>query len=113
MNVVIYTKDFEPITVIDLPLSLLDDMERKGGIKLAIPALNDNGSIVTCTLLLRNLRWMDGTTKPIIITLDEEIALALKPNWLPGQRAAVNYYEECIQALIKRLRAAWRKNEKD
>jgi len=106
MNVVIYTKDFEPITVIDLPLSLLDDMERKGGVKLAIPALNNNGSIVTCTLLLRNLRWMDGTTKPILITLDEEVALMLKPNWLPGQRASVNLYEECIQGLVKRLRAA-------
>jgi len=113
MNVVIYTKDFEPINVIDLPLSLLDDMERKGGVKLAIPALNNDGSIVTCTLLLKNLRWMDGTTKPILITLDEEVALVLKPNWLPGQRATVNSYEECIQTLIKRLRAAWRKNEED
>ena len=106
MNVVIYTKDFEPITVRDLPLSLLDDMERKGGVKLAIPSLNDNGSMTTCTLLLKNLRWMDGTTKPIIITLDEEIALVLRPNWLPGQRSSVNLHEECIQELIKRLRAA-------
>jgi hypothetical protein len=113
MNVVIYTKDFEPINVIDLPLSLLDDMERKGGVKLAIPSLNNNGSMTTCTLLLKNLRWMDGTTKPILITLDEEVALVLKPNWLPGQRATVNSYEECIQTLIKRLRAAWRKNEED
>jgi hypothetical protein len=104
MNVVIYTKDFEPITVIDLPLWLLDDMERKGGAKLALPGLNDNTSITICTLLLKKIKWLDDTEKAVIITLDEEIALMLKPEWLPGQRATTNLYKHGIKILTKRLR---------
>jgi hypothetical protein len=113
MNVVIYTKHFEPITVIDLPLWLLDDMERKGGVKLALPPREGSDSMCTCTLLLKNIRWLDGTVKPILITLDEEVTLMLKPDWLPGQRATINLYLEYIRGLSKRLKAVMRKNEKD
>jgi hypothetical protein len=113
MNVVLYTKHFEPITAIDLPLWLLDDMERKGGAKLALPARGDEDSVTTCTLLLKNVRWLDGTIKPIIIALDEEVALMLKPDWLPGQRATTNLYQECIRGLSKRLKAAMRKDWED
>jgi len=113
MNVVIYTKHFEPITVIDLPLWLLDDMERKGGAKLAIPPREGNESMTICTLLLKNLRWLDGTVKPIVIALDEEVALMLKPDWLPGQRATTNLYLEYIRGLSKRLKAAMRKDWED
>ena len=108
MNVVLYTKDFEPITVLDLPLWLIEEMEKRGGVKLAVQepltleTLNADPSIMhqpkVCTL-----KWMDGTQKSIVITPDEELALILKPDWLPGQRAVHNQYVKRVKWLTDRL----------
>ena len=37
MNIVLYTQDFEPITVIDLPMWLLDKIDSEGYVKVAVP----------------------------------------------------------------------------
>jgi len=37
MNIVLYTQDFEPITVIDLPMWLLDKVDSEGYVKVAVP----------------------------------------------------------------------------
>jgi len=37
MNIVLYTQDFEPITVIDLPLWLLEKVDSDGYVKVAVP----------------------------------------------------------------------------
>jgi hypothetical protein len=113
MNVVIYTKDFEPIISIDLPMWLLNDMERKGGAKLAIPSPDNNTSLTICTLLLKNIKWIDNSDKQVIITLDEEIALMLKPNWLPGQRATINLYQQYIQKLTNKLKDILKRDQGD
>ena len=44
MNVIIYTRDFEPITAIDLPVDLLKRAEQDGriGLALKIPPESDN-----------------------------------------------------------------------
>jgi len=36
MNVILYTQDFEPITVVDLPHWLLEAVEREGAVKVAV-----------------------------------------------------------------------------
>ena len=36
MNVVLYTNDFEPITILDLPLWLLDRLEEQGAVRVAV-----------------------------------------------------------------------------
>jgi hypothetical protein len=121
MNVVIYTADFEPITVLDLPPWLLDQMEKVGGVRIAVQdpvkdVLRLSGERITMPelktvhVLCEKLRWRDGTLKPILVTPDEELALMLRPEWLPGQRAAINNYKGTISYLTSELVKAMRKN---
>lgn len=122
MNVVLYTNDFEPITVLDLPVWLLEQMEKVGYVRVAVqePLTNvlakapeDLGQVLqpkVVTIRCEKLRWRDGTLKPILITPDEELALMLKPEWLPGQRAAVNSYKSTIKFLTEQLVKVMRKN---
>lgn len=118
MNVVIYTEDFEPITVIDLPVWLLEQMERQGAVRVAVmrppqvAAAEPTGDFEMppiVTIYCEKLRWKDGTTKPILITYDEELAMSLRPEWLPGQRGAVNSYKQVIRGLTDQLVKAMRK----
>ena len=122
MNVVLYTNDFEPITVLDLPVWLLEQMEKVGYVRVAVqePLTNvlakapeDLGEFLqpkVVTIRCEKLRWRDGTLKPILITPDEELALMLKPEWLPGQRAAVNSYKNTVKFLTDQLVKVMRKN---
>lgn len=118
MNVVIYTKDFEPITVLDLPLWLLEQMEKQGAIRIAVlkppelVAVTEPVNIdlpQTVTIYCEKLRWKDGTTKPILITHDEELALILRPEWLPGQRQVILGYQKTLRSLTDSLIKAMRK----
>jgi hypothetical protein len=101
MNVIIYTTEFEPITVVDLPRSVLDKLEQQGGIKLALG--HDAETSPVCVLVLLKVRWLNGEEKPILVTKDEETALLLKPDWLPGQRGIYNLLYNHIKKLTKRL----------
>jgi hypothetical protein len=119
MNVVVYTEDFEPITVLDLPLWLLEQMEKQGAVRVAVmqppklmPATDsmaDYEPPQTVTIYCEKLRWKDGSTKPILITYDEELAMSLRPDWLPGQRGAINSYKQVIRSLTDNLVKAMRK----
>ena len=95
MNIILYTHDFEPITVVDLPHWLLEAVERDGAVKVAVkrPITPDFiervavGSVEgpeTVTIQAKRLRWHDGSVKPIYVTNDEVLALTLKPEWLVG-----------------------------
>lgn len=118
MVVVLYTEDFEPITVLDLPLWLLEQMEKHGAIRIAVqepvslvpqsesPGFNQPKIV---TVYCEKLRWKDGSTKPILITYDEELALTLRPEWLPGQRQRVQSYQKAIRGLTDQLIKAMRK----
>lgn len=121
MNVVIYTEDFEPITVIDLPLWLLEQLEKQGAVKVAvlkpvniepvdnkIPVGSVEGYNVV-TIYCEKLRWKDGTVKPVLVTYDEELALSLRPEWLPGQRQRIQSYQQAIRTLTEGLVRAMRK----
>lgn len=117
MNVVLYTQEFEPITVLDLPLWLLDQLEREGAARVAVmmPAMVAEEQIdyqgpPTVTIYCERLRWRDGTVKPILITPDETLAMLLRPEWLPGQRKAVNDYKKAIKTLTEGLIKAMRKS---
>ena len=41
--------------------------------------------------------------KTILVTPHEELALVLRPEWLPGQRQAVNHYKKRIHFLTEQL----------
>jgi hypothetical protein len=124
MNIILYTHDFEPITVVDLPHWLLEAVERDGAVKVAVkrPITPDFiervavGSVEgpeTVTIQARRLRWPDGTVKPIYVTNDEVLALTLKPEWLPGQRMQVQNFQEAISWLSGHLKRLMRKYNLD
>lgn len=108
MNVIIYTKDFEPITAIDLPLDILEAAERDGAIGLAIRAPIKSDETLTLPHIIKvdcyKIVWFDGTLKPILVTHEEEDALKLKPEWLVGQRAVVHAYERTLKILTEKLK---------
>lgn len=120
MNVVLYTRDFEPITVLDLPLWLVEQMERQGKVRVAVQEPQQwmtqaeaPNTVQPKTVILEclRIRWLDGTQKTIIVTQDDELALALKPDWLPGQRASINNYRQAIDNLVKMLKRAMNRDE--
>jgi len=124
MRVVLYTKDLEPITILEIPQWLLDQLEKVGKIKLGVappklpPAV---GKVVgeriassdTIDIYCERLKWHDGTVKPILITDNDELALALKPEWLPGQQQAINWYEGIIRQLVQELELHFKKKNLD
>ena len=120
MNVVLYTQDFEPITVLDLPTWLLEQLERQGAVRVAVLRPVQFGSDASVavgsvegpqvvTIYCERLSWKDGTVKPILVTDDEELALSLKPEWLPGQLQRVQSYQQAIRVLTDNLVKAMRK----
>jgi hypothetical protein len=122
MNVILYTEDFEPIIPIDLPLWLLDRLEKEGSVRVAVskPAnfLEEkipvgNVELDTPTVRIRciKLRWQDESLKTILVTPDEELALSLDPEWLPGQRAPIQLYLETMRKIHDELIKQIRKNQ--
>ena len=108
MNVIIYTRDFEPITCIELPLDLLEAGERDGVIGLALKVPPGSDGTLTLPKIIRvechKLKWFDGSLRSVLITDDEEDALRLKPEWLVGQRAVVKAYSRTLKILTDKLR---------
>jgi hypothetical protein len=116
MNIVLYTPDLEPITVIDLPLSLLKEAENSNGVKLHIKrpfsiefiekiANNKFEDTEYITIKAKKIiSFPEDTSNIVYITNDEELALTLMPEWLPGQRLRIQNYQGTIRWLISQLR---------
>lgn len=122
MRVVLYTRDMEPITIIEMPLWLLDQLEKVGMVKVAVrdpvmqlPFVEETNSsgVQALDIYCEKLRWRDGTLKPILVVGDDELALAIKPDWLPGQVQAVQWYENIIRQLMSELEKKFKKKDLD
>ena len=124
MNVVLYTIDFEPITVVDLPMWMLDHIDKYGGCMVSVKRPINNNFIEQVavgtvegpeciTIRQVRLKWHDGSIKIILVTEDEELALSLKPEWLPGQRLQLQNYQEAVNFLSKALKKQLKKNNLD
>jgi hypothetical protein len=122
MIVILYTEDFEPIIPIDLPLWLLDRLEQEGAVRVAvnrpkgftdvrIPVGNLDCETPTVRIRYEKLRWHDGTLKTLLVTPDEELALTLNPEWLPGQRAPIQLYLNTVRKMHEELIKQIRKNQ--
>lgn len=100
MNVVIYSEDLEPITVLDLPMEVLDRAASTGQVQLRVKARNTRyGEDQTCTLKYTELLARDGQFVSVLTTDDEVAAMLAKPGWLPGQRGQLNFYLNKIRKL--------------
>jgi hypothetical protein len=109
MNVVLYTDDLEPITVVDLPRWLLDRAEQRGFIKISIPQLTKTEPdmlVVRCKRII----WFDGSTKVFLTTDNEILALTLNPTWLPGQTKAVQGSNRLLRQLHNKVLELMRRN---
>ena len=123
MNVILYTEDFEPIIPIDLPLWLLERLEQEGAVRVAVNkpigfkgekipvGIVGNEDMPTVRIRYEKLRWHDGTLKTILVTPDEELALTLTPEWLPGQRAPIQLYLQTVRRMHDELIKQIRKNQ--
>lgn len=105
MNTVIYTPDLEPITVINLSREQLDSAEKNGGIKLVIKTGENDSKYEnkSCIIFCKRIKLDEGTEKTLYITHDEEIALVMKPDWLPGQVYTFNSQRKMIDKLINTI----------
>jgi hypothetical protein len=123
MNVILYTEDFEPIIPIDLPLWLLERLEQEGAVRVAVNkpigfkgekipvGMIGNEDTPTVRIRYEKLRWHDGSLKIILVTPDEELALTLTPEWLPGQRAPIQLYLQTVRRMHDELIKQIRKNQ--
>lgn len=113
MNVVIYTRDMEPITVIDLPKWALDVGEKRRFVQVAVTDpvtslehlrsedINQLRSYVVtlefCPITLRKAHsW-------VIVADDDILALKLHPAWLPGQQRQINEFRRINRELSAAL----------
>lgn len=123
MIVILYTEDFEPIVPIDLPLWLLERLEQEGAVRVAVNKPRGfkgekipvgtvgNEDMPTVRIRYEKMRWHDGTLKIILVTEDEELALTLTPEWLPGQRAPILQYIGVMRKMHSELIKQIRKNQ--
>ena len=116
MNIVLYTKDLEPITVLDMPMWLQEEIERQGAGRIAIKGKNkteDDTQLAlqeqppTITVEVEYLTSEKGDVHKFFVTKDEELALGVVPCWLPGQLQMHQHMVKVIQKqreLLNKLR---------
>lgn len=109
MNVILYTNDFEPINVIDLPRWLLDRAEQRGFVKISVPSKTTQETF-TLIVQCKKLAWHDGTIKSFLTVDNEVLALALHPTWLPGQTQAIQSTNRLLSRLHSKVIELMRKN---
>lgn len=101
MNAVLYTHQLEPITVVDIPMWLWEHLSQGQPIRLAVTAplrLVPNEMPPTYTpskmveIFGELIRRREHETL-MLFTADEENALLLKADFLPGQRGELRNRE--------------------
>jgi hypothetical protein len=111
MNVVLYTKDLEPVTVIDMPVWVIKMGRQRGVVQLPVPerlAFAPPGAPLPMVHQRIVAVWFEQIRRrdaimDLLITDDDEFALLLKPGFLPGQRGAVNQLRDRADKLARML----------
>lgn len=104
MQVVLYTDDFEPITVINLPPFAKGYLENHRHIRVPVPVditdvlyFRRDAPIIGDTLKVVTIKiekiYRNGKEHFLFFTNDEESALLLKSTFLPGQRSEIRKKE--------------------
>jgi len=122
MRVVIYDDEsLEPITVLNLPLTERDMLERRIW-RVAVPEviplypLKEGASSQTTKMHVVDIEFepfqrtsrQHGTQRSVFaFTRAAGLAMLLNPAWLPGQQSAIRYLEDQNDALTKMLMRVW------
>lgn len=102
-RVVLYSNDFEPITVIELIQPAWDMLNRVGFVRLPIisppstlaqtgPSVPDNSPLRIVNIIAEKL-YRNGCESLMLFTADEESALMLRAAFLPGQQGILQQLE--------------------
>lgn len=110
MNTIVYTADFEPITAINLPAWAAEQIKARGWVSVSflspvqVVEYKPGEPIPPPEKSWCELRA--ASIDPLlIVTNDEEQALALASTWLPGQmRAVAEERREGGREMLARLR---------
>ncbi len=110
MKIVLYTTEFEPITVLDLPIKLIELLEEHGGVRVPVaqPSKLEGPTPLdqipsSIDLFCTKIMWHDGSLHNVLIAKDDATALSLTPTWLPGQLKTIQAYNNLIKNLIEKL----------
>lgn len=121
MRFVIYDDEsLEPITVLNLPITERDALERRLW-RVAVPmpleftpvGFTPNQPIKTPIVEIEFVPFVrrssrNGEQRSIFaVTRATELAMLLNPAWLPGQRSAVDYLQKQNDQLTTMLMRAW------
>ena len=112
-RVVLYTQDFEPITVVALPHWAMERLSKwRAPIRVPVPVdvaamrwiSPDSADIELKTIMIypHRLNWY-GREMVVLVTHDEVDALRMPLEPLPGQRAGMQNYERTVKALTDML----------
>lgn len=103
MQVVIYSLQFEPITVLEMPIDLYKQIKEKGKGILKVATNDPKNPFTACRIILVRYRWINNEEIDIFTTLDEEVALAIEPSWLPGHRSTINFTIKNVRKMKDRI----------
>lgn len=115
MNVVLYTDDMEPITVVDIPMWGIEMLRERQVFRIEVPtSVRTAFGPVYGDRIYSDTRIVSIWAEPIMrhkrihwlmFTRDEEMALALKSEPLPGQRKEMQeeYRRGVADGIIKAL----------
>lgn len=90
MNQVIYTQDLEPITVLDVPMHMLDHIEASGWGRATVKPKHPDDK-PEYLLLQQRVLMAGGQEYKFLYTTQEVLALGLAPQQLPGQKQLYQY----------------------
>lgn len=109
MKVVLYTRDLEPITVVDLPLWALEHGQRLGRVMVHVPGkITASGGVIQVDMdpvriEFHPLRTPAGGRGWLLVADDEVKALGLDAAFLPGQTGKVRKIEQDSERLGRLL----------
>ena len=111
MNAILFTLDFEPITVIDLPMWAHEIALDRRYFRVEVmepPKLYAGMEIrliepKTVTIRAEKFIWLDKSERIIYVTADEEAALLLQSSFLPGQIINQREKSAFVQGMLATL----------
>lgn len=119
MRTVLYTHDMEPITVIELRPWQVEYLGREGVVTLAVmpedeypEAADDQAAAVSLRTVRMTAEWFyrNGERRMLLFTRQEETAMLLECQFLPGQRRKLKEHErEAFSRGISAAFIAWRR----